>query len=91
MVYNAAFMSDTWKATNRLTFNLGVRYEHYVDGCPGSVVHAQRHAGARQLAGDREPGGAHAVSSLIAPVTVAAREVARHAEHRAARRASRTT
>ena len=34
VVYNAGFISDTWKFNDRLTFNLGVRFEHYVDSYP---------------------------------------------------------
>ena len=34
VLYNAGFISDTWKFNDRLTFNLGVRMEHYVDRYP---------------------------------------------------------
>ena len=32
VVYNAVWISDTWKVTDRLTLNLGGRVEHYRDG-----------------------------------------------------------
>ena len=34
VVYNAAYLSDTWKVTSRMTINAGLRYEHYVDSFP---------------------------------------------------------
>ncbi len=34
VVYNAGFINDTWKFNDRLTFNLGLRVEHYMDSFP---------------------------------------------------------
>jgi hypothetical protein len=34
VVYNSLWVNDTWKATNRLTLNLGLRFEAYRDGWP---------------------------------------------------------
>ncbi len=34
VVYNAAWINDTWKLNNRLTLTLGGRLEHYRDGWP---------------------------------------------------------
>src|SRR5687768_6541841 len=34
VVYNAVHLSDTWKLSTRMTLNLGLRYEHYVDSFP---------------------------------------------------------
>ena len=34
VVYNAAWINDTWKLNNRLTLKLGGRLEHYRDGWP---------------------------------------------------------
>jgi len=70
VVYNAAFLSDTWKVSNRLTFNLGLRFEHYVDSFPEQAIAPGGHAA---LAGWTDP----RYLALIAPTTVAAREVAR--------------
>ena len=32
VVYNGAYVNDTWKLTDRITLNLGVRFESYADG-----------------------------------------------------------
>jgi hypothetical protein len=34
VVYNAGHISDTWKVNDRLTLNLGLRFEQYVDEFP---------------------------------------------------------
>ena len=34
VVYTAGWINDTWKVTNRLTLNLGVRFENYKDQWP---------------------------------------------------------
>jgi Carboxypeptidase regulatory-like domain len=34
VVYNSVWLNDTWKATDRLTLNLGLRFEAYRDGWP---------------------------------------------------------
>ena len=34
VVYTAGWINDTWKVTNRLTLNLGVRVENYKDEWP---------------------------------------------------------
>ncbi|MFN2446973.1 MAG: carboxypeptidase regulatory-like domain-containing protein [Vicinamibacterales bacterium] len=70
VVYNAGFISDTWKATDRLTFNLGVRLEHYVDSFPDQSFTPGGHAA---LVGWNDP----RYRDLIAPVSVQGREVAR--------------
>ena len=77
VVYNAGYLSDTWKITNRLTFNLGLRMEHYVDSFPEQVMSPNGHP---QLAGwpaDFNPTERTRYFNLIAPRTVEAREVAR--------------
>ena len=43
----ASICRDDWKLTNRLTLNLGLRIEHYVDGWPEQKSDAERHSGAR--------------------------------------------
>ena len=41
VVYTAGWINDTWKVSNRLTLNLGVRLEHYVGPVAGSVAGSQ--------------------------------------------------
>jgi hypothetical protein len=77
VVYNAGFISDTWKFNNRLTFNLGVRFEHYVDGFPDQVMTPN---GLPQLANwpaDVNPAERARYLAFIAPRSVEARDVAR--------------
>jgi hypothetical protein len=77
VVYNAVFLSDTWKYNNRLTFNLGLRFEHYVDSFPEQVMTPN---GLPQLANwptTLNPNERARYFGFIAPQTVAAREVAR--------------
>jgi hypothetical protein len=77
VVYNAGFISDTWKVTDRLTFNLGVRLEHYVDSYPDQVMSPN---GLPQLANwpaDVNPAERARYLSFIAPRTVQAEEVSR--------------
>ena len=49
VVYNAVWISDTWKLTNRLTLNLGGRVEHYRDGWDDQEFVPNGHSDARQL------------------------------------------
>ena len=77
VVYNAAFLSDTWKATDRLTFNLGVRYEHYVDGLPDQSFTPNGHAALANWPATLNPTERERYLAHVAPVSVAAREVAR--------------
>jgi hypothetical protein len=77
VVYNAVYLSDTWKATNRLTFNLGVRYEHYVDGYPEASLAPNGHAMLANWPATVNPTERARYMNFIAPVTVAAKEVAR--------------
>jgi hypothetical protein len=77
VVYNAVYLSDTWKATNRLTFNLGVRYEHYVDGYPEASLTPNGHAMLRNWDPSINPAERTRYMNFIAPTTVQAKEVAR--------------
>jgi hypothetical protein len=75
VVYTAGYFSDNWKFNNRLTFNLGIRFEHYVDSFPEQVMSPN---GLPQLANwpaDLNPTERARYMSLIAPTTVQAREV----------------
>ena len=69
VVYNAAWISDTWKITNRLTLNLGGRLERYRDGWNDQEFVPNGHP---QLAAWTDP----TYRAFVAPVTVAARTVA---------------
>ena len=64
----AGYANDTWKLTNRLTLNLGIRVDHYTDGWPDQDV---RPGGVPQLAGDPR------FAALFAAQDVKARVVAR--------------
>jgi hypothetical protein len=77
VVYNAGFISDTWKITNRLTFNLGLRVEHYVDSFPEQVMTPNGHPQLLNWPADLNPTERARYMNLIAPRTVEAREVAR--------------
>jgi hypothetical protein len=77
VVYNAGFISDTWKFNDRLTFNLGVRMEHYVDSFPDQVMTPN---GLPQLANwptTLNPAERARYFGFIAPTSAEAREVAR--------------
>ncbi|HZL94406.1 MAG TPA: carboxypeptidase regulatory-like domain-containing protein, partial [Vicinamibacterales bacterium] len=69
VVYNAAWVSDTWKLTNRLTLNLGLRFEAYRDQWPDQDFAPNGHP---QLAGWTDP----RYSAFIAARTVSATTVA---------------
>jgi outer membrane receptor protein involved in Fe transport len=77
VVYQAGFISDNWKFNDRLTFNLGIRFEHYVDSFPEQVMAPN---GLPQLANwpaTLNPTERARYMGFIAPITVAEREVAR--------------
>jgi len=76
VVYTAGYLSDNWKFNNRLTFNLGIRFEHYADSFPEQVMTPN---GLPQLANwpaDVNPAERARYMGFIAPITVQAREVA---------------
>ena len=77
VVYNAVHLSDTWKVSNRLTMNLGVRYEHYVDSFPEQSFTPEGHAVLANWPATVNPAERARYQALMAPVTVAAREVSR--------------
>ena len=68
VVYNAVHLSDTWKVADRVTLNLGARYERYVDGFPDQEFTPEGHS---MLAGWTDA----RYQGFIGPVTVSAREV----------------
>jgi hypothetical protein len=69
VVYNAAWISDTWKVTNRLTLNLGARVEYYRDGWNEQEFVPNGHP---MLATWNNP----TYREFVSPVTVEARTVA---------------
>jgi hypothetical protein len=76
VTYNAAWVNDTWKLNDRLTLNLGLRFEAYRDGWPEQTVAS---SGLPQLAAwpaDYRPEERARYLSFIAPRTVEARTVA---------------
>jgi hypothetical protein len=74
--YNAAWINDTWKVGDRLTLNLGLRFESYVDGWPEQQFAPN---GLPQLANwpaDLNPVERARYQNFIAPRTVDAVTVA---------------
>jgi hypothetical protein len=69
VVYTAGWINDTWKVANRLTINLGVRLEHYVDQWPDQSLEP---TGIPALASTTDP----QIKSLYAKVDVPATTVA---------------
>ena len=68
--YNAAWFNDTWKLNQRLTLNLGLRFEAYQDSWPEQSITPNGHPA---LAGWTDP----RYQALITPQTVEPRTVAR--------------
>ena len=69
VVYTAGWINDTWKMTNRLTVNLGVRIENYQDEWPDQTMTPN---GIPALAGWTDP----RYTQFIAPKDVKATTVA---------------
>lgn len=69
VVNQSVWLNDTWKLTNRLTVNLGLRYEHYLDRWPEQEFSPN---GIPALAGWNDA----RYQSFVAPRTVEARTVA---------------
>jgi hypothetical protein len=68
VVYHAGWISDTWKLTNRLSLNLGGRFEYYRDGWPEQE---QTPNGHPMLANWTDP----VYRAFVAPRTIEARTV----------------
>ena len=71
-----AHISDSWKLNERLTLNLGIRFEAYSDGFPDQSFTPNGHAALINWPADVNPAERARYQSFIAPVTVQAREVA---------------
>jgi hypothetical protein len=69
VVYNSLWVNDTWKASDRLTLNLGLRFETYRDGWPEQQFQPNGHP---QLANWNDP----AYRDFVAARTVEAATVA---------------
>lgn len=69
VVYHSLWAGDTWRATNRLTLNLGLRFESYRDGWPEQQFQPNGHP---QLANWNDA----RYRAFVAPVTVEERTVA---------------
>lgn len=69
MVYNALWLNDTWKMSDRLTVNIGLRFEAYRDGWPEQQFAPNGHP---QLANWNDA----RYRAFVAPTTVEARDVA---------------
>jgi hypothetical protein len=70
VVYNAGWFQDNWRINPRLTLNLGLRMEHYVDGWPDQSFAPNGHP---MLGAWDDPG----YQAFIAPRSVQATEVSR--------------
>ena len=68
--YNAVYMNDTWRYNDRLTLNLGGRFEMYRDGWPDQTIAPNGHP---VLAGWDDA----VYRDFVAPQTVAARDVSK--------------
>ncbi len=68
VVYTSGWVSDTWKLTNRLTLNLGLRFEAYRDEWPEQTLSPNGHP---SLAGWTDA----RYSNFISPVTAQATTV----------------
>ena len=69
VVYHAAYINDTWKLNDRLTLNLGLRFEAYTDQWDEQEFAPNGHPA---LAGFTDP----RYVAFVAPTTVEARTVA---------------
>jgi hypothetical protein len=74
--YNAAWVNDTWKVNDRLTVNLGLRFEAYRDGWGEQEFAPNGHPALANWPADYLPIERARYQSFISPVTVAARTVA---------------
>jgi hypothetical protein len=77
VVYNAVHLSDTWKMSNRLTLNLGLRYEHYVDSFPDQSFTPEGHPVLANWDASINPAERTRYLGFIAPKSVEGREVFR--------------
>ena len=77
VVYNAGFINDTWKFNDRLTFNLGVRVEHYVDSFPDQSYTPNGHPQLANWPTTLNPAERTRYMNFVAPASFPGREVSR--------------
>jgi len=77
VVYNAGHISDTWKVSTRLTLNLGLRFERYVDEFPDQSFTPNGHAALANWPADINPTERARYLAFIAPVTSQGRVVSK--------------
>jgi hypothetical protein len=76
VVYNSAWISDTWKMNDRLTVNLGLRFEAYRDGWPEQQFTPNGHPQLANWPAEVNPVERARYMAFIAPQDVAERTVA---------------
>ena len=81
---HSLYLRDDWKLTNRLTLNLGLRIEHYVDGWPEQTADAERYSRCSRASTIRE-------SPASSPIAPSARATSRTRGRPARASASPTT
>jgi hypothetical protein len=68
--YNSVWFGDTWKMNNRLTLNVGVRYEAYRDGWPEQALNPNGVPALANWPADYRPADRTRYLNFIAPRTV---------------------
>jgi hypothetical protein len=76
VTYNSVWINDTWKMNNRLTVNLGVRFEAYKDGWPEQSLQPNGHPALASWPADYRVADRAQYFNHIAPRTVGAQTVA---------------
>jgi hypothetical protein len=76
VLYNAGHVGDTWKFNDRLTLNLGARFEGYVDRYPEQSFTPGGVTALNNWPETLNPTERARYMELVAPVSVAARDVA---------------
>jgi hypothetical protein len=74
--YNSVWFNDTWKMTNRLTMNIGLRFEAYRDGWPEQTHAPNGHPALANWPTDYRPVDRERYFNFIAPKTISAQDVA---------------
>jgi hypothetical protein len=76
VVYHSAWINDTWKVSNRLTLNLGLRFERYRDGWEEQEFTPNGHPALANWPTTLNPTERARYFDFIQPRTVEARTVA---------------